>query len=718
MLFLVLLGAFAQSQTVSLAPAVITSPGEDVMVPMNVTGFTGIGAITFYVRFNPDIITYIGTYNLANPAPGGMWLKDLINDSTISLVFTANSSFVTFPNGKLLDLKFNYKGMTASPLNFVGDCEVTQGLTLIFPTYTNGSVDMNKGLAQKATLANATAATGGNVTIPLEYTALPNVGSLTQKIHFDPTKLSFVNLIGIGDLASGTNYNVDNSAGIITISWFTVALGGKNINYNVAPFSKFLLNFVYIGNTDAYIDFVGGSLITTPVPATNIALSYFGDTVSLAATTANAVLGSVATAVQGNDFEVPLNLSGFDVGTTQAFTLTIPFDSPRLTFLGVKAPAPSGLVVSQATGTVTLAWSNASGPDINGTFLTLKFKYNGIGTAHVNFGNSCVFNTYNAGIVGTVQVAYTSSTITPTLAPANATIGFVPDTPGLPVEVPVSFSGLPLTMGAADVVISYDESKLTFVDAIDTKSGTNVQSDPANHKVSIIWTNPAGADINGEFLKLRFNYISGTCGATVSFIDGCQLTEFVPPATPIVPANWIDGGIDLKYKISGTLTYDAPSSVPLPGATIQIKSGPEPVPPAIAPVPEVLYTTTTDAAGHYEIYVPNGTYYIYATDTAAWKGVDLSDVTNIRRYIALLTSTLNSPLRLRSADVSMDGIANIDLTDVTAVRRRIALLTPNPSFKAADWTYENPMVVVDCAEAPDKNFTGLCSGDVTGSYPN
>ena len=49
--------------------------------------------------------------------------------------------------------------MTTSPLNFLGTCQVTQGTTTIYPTYTNGSVSMAV-VPQTATLVGTTAATG------------------------------------------------------------------------------------------------------------------------------------------------------------------------------------------------------------------------------------------------------------------------------------------------------------------------------------------------------------------------------------------------------------------------------------------------------------------------------------------------------------------------------------------------------------------------------
>ncbi len=201
----------------------------------------------------------------------------------------------------------------------------------------------------------------------------------------------------------------------------------------------------------------------------------------------------------------------------------------------------------------------------------------------------------------------------------------------------------------------------------------------------------------------------------ITFKDGCQLASLANPY-PIIPANWINGGVNTLFKLSGTLTYDVPSNVPLNNVTIFIKNGPEPVPPATTPIPSTLYTTTTDALGYFEMNLPNGTYYVYAGSTIAWGGVDGGDVTQVRRQIAGLPNGIDgSPLRLRSADVSQDGF--IDGTDVTALRRRIANLTPNPNYKAPEWFFDNPVVIINGVELPNQNFKGLCSGDVNGTSP-
>jgi hypothetical protein len=170
----------------------------------------------------------------------------------------------------------------------------------------------------------------------------------------------------------------------------------------------------------------------------------------------------------------------------------------------------------------------------------------------------------------------------------------------------------------------------------------------------------------------------------------------------------------VMYKISGYLTYDNNPSpaVPLPNTHVYLKDGPEPVPPATTPLPAILKTTITEADGYYEFLVDEGIYYIYASGSCTWDGVDNDDVMQIRRYLAGLTSSLDgNPLRIRAADVSLDGIING--TDIIAVRRRIAGMD-SPAYIAPDWLYENPGVSVTTHDIT-LNFKGICSAEVNGS---
>ncbi len=507
---------------------VSASPGENITVPVNITNFTGIGSITFKIRYNPTMLNFTGISNVAVTgfATGA-------TDSTIHITYFAPNAptYTDFTDGLLLNLKFEYLGMDTTQLRFLNNCEVTQGLNEIYPEYTNGAVNVNTGNTATATIQNASATTGNNVTVPINYSNFSsNVGAITQKIKYDPTALNFVGITPTGNLV-GAIANASN--GIITIAWSNST--GANIN---APTNLISLNFQYVGNTATNVQFYPGSLITDNTTA-NIAVSYFNGTVTPTLAPATAILGSLTGVTQGGNIEIPLTFAGLPTGVNGvgAITLEIPFNSSILAYTGVANNTNSATVNSDGTK-ITIAWSNVTPPDVNGEFLRLKFQYIGVASTTLNFASSCSFTTLLSDVV---PVTYTNATITPAVSTANVTIGSIRADQAEVVLIPIDFSGLPVNMGAATLVVNYDESKLTYTGTEDNSFGATVGTTAPN-KVTISWSNPAATDINGTFINLRFtkNAPDGDCIANIDFASGCELADVT---TAIVHANWINGGV-------------------------------------------------------------------------------------------------------------------------------------------------------------------------------
>jgi len=608
-------------------------------------------------------------------------------------------------NGRLLTLNFTYHGLT-SPLAFVpAYCEVTRLVgsmpVILTGSFTDGSVSPFAGNAAQAHIGTVSAPLG-TVSVPVTYSGFPtNVGSMTQKIAYDAGKLTYISVSGTGNLATGFNANV--SAGIITITWTSPV--GKDINA-----SQFNLNFMYNTLANAPVTFSTGCVVTTTPSPANVPVTYNnGAVIPPPVITSYATLPTITNAVQGQIVDVPLTFTDMPSGVTN-FNVNLTYDNPRMSFVSYHN-AMYPVTLNASGNSISISYTNAGGPAINGQFLTLRFMYNGVGTANIHFAPGCQFSTGSP-----VGVGYTDGIISPAPAVVNATVGSVAGSSPSQVAVPVTFSDIPsgTNIGAVTMNIAFDASKLTYVNAVNP---FGAQVDLNGNVLNIAWTTTVPTSLNGiPFITLNFNYAaSGNATAFITFADGCQLADLANPH-PVIPANWNDGGVNTLFKLFGNLSYYMVPGVPLENATIQIKDGPEPVPPAVTPVPNVLYTVNANAAGYFEIFLPNGTYYLYATCPMPWGGVDGGDVTQIRRKIALLTNVIDGhALRMRAADVSMDG--EIDGTDVTALRRRIALLTPNPNYKAPDWIFDNPQIIMNGSDV-NQNFNGICSGDVNSTYPN
>ena len=706
MLFLFMLGIVSFSQTASLAN-VSASPGQNVPVALSVSGFSGIGSITFNIQFDAAVMNYTGM-SLMPGTPSG--LTAYVTGNTLNLVGSW-TSFPNFNDGPILNLYFTYNGMTTATLNFLGSCVVTQGVTPISPIYGNGSVSMAV-IPAKATLAPlpVIASTGDEANVDLTYENVSgNVGAITQIIHFDPTKLTFVNVIGTGVLSSGLNSSVNGSTGVITLTW-TKTGGGANINTS-GVLNKFVLKFIFIGNTSTPVDFASGCTISNQI-GTNINMYYLGGTVTPSPFTAFAVLGSVTNAQQGMVVEVPLNLSGFTIGPIggiQSFTLNIPYSVTKLDYVGLKNPV-AGLTVSAKSGSLNVAWTDASGPNINGVFATFKFVYKGIGTASVTFGSNCVFNTNSSGSIATVQVGYTNSTITPADAgTTNATLGFVAGTSGSDVLIPLNFTDLP-SMGALTLAITYDVDKLTFLNAQNNSFNANVY-ETSDRVIHIAWNSASGVSINTKFLDLNFKYQNGggVASAAVNFADGCEFSSWTPVA--IVPVNFINGGVNFIFTVSGTLLYDnhPPYSSTLAGFTVNLKDAGN----------NIVGTDVTDGSGNYSIAVPNGIYTIEGVAPidpldAPWFASELSH--DIIFYYANGFNYIDdeTPLKVQAMDVNLDGYPLEDDADLVFYRANGYYY---PEFSASDWLFEIPSITVSNADLTGQTFFGICSGDVAGEGP-
>jgi hypothetical protein len=699
MLMFLIFGSVSFSQTAKLKN-VPASPGDNVSDSLMVTGFTNIGSITFNIRYKPSVMTYTG-YTSASSQTFYVG----VTDSTLHVIYTAPTppGTQTFPDGLLLKLNFHYLGMTSSPLDFLGSCEVTQGLTVIHPTYTNGSVYPYALNSTKATIVSATAATGGNVPVVIKYDNFSsNVGAITQKIQYDPTKLTFINVTSTGTLVGAT---ASASGGIVSIVWTNT--GGTSINW---PTNTLVLNFQYIGSTVTNLNFYPGCIISTN-GGVNIPVSYFNGVVSLNnSPTAHADLTPVTGALQGQEVQVPLMLSGFPAGTA-AFTLNIPYDSPRMSFIGVVNNVQP-VTVNQNGSTLTIAWTDYMTPNINSTtvpFLKLKFMYNGIGVANVNFGNGCVFSQLTGGNIFNVQVAYTNATVTPAPSLITANLGFGSGAPGAYVLVPITFSktsGLVDNMGALTMFVNFDFNKLTFLDAQNNINHASVNMDPITHLISIGWSSATATDLTGKFLDLRF--ICNLAGpSALTFADGCQLANI---AAAIVPVNWVNGGVNTMYKVSGLAYYNSMPNpnIPLVGYTIMLKSTGIGNP--------IIATAVTNGSGYYELMAPPGNYFLDASPsaTATWDAT-IFDVVAMFEYTNGTPLPYENPLRITAGDVNQNG--DIDIFDVVALFDRLSSGVTPPDYTEPDFVFSHPLVSIISADVPNQDIMGLSSGDVLGTNP-
>ena len=692
-----ILGSFTFGQYTAVLSTKTASPNENVTVNLDVTGFTSIASIQFYIQIDPAVLTYQSVTNFSQP---GLLVNATGNNGTTITIIWTNTTPKNFPNGTLLTLNFKYNGLS-SPVAFIpANCEVVKlvGSTPIplTGTFTDGAVNPYMGNVAKAKLDSVFLQPLGAVTVPLKYTGFgSNVGSITQRIAYDPAKMSFGTVTGTGNLASGVNYSASN--GIITITWTNVA--GKNINY---PGSMLNLNFIYNTAANTGVSFSTGCIIETTTPS-NIPVTYYHGYVTPNVITSYAALGNITGAIQGQTVDVPLNLTNMPSGTSN-FNLSILYDNPRLSFIGIyNALQPVTSNVSGNHISITNTNPITASPSINGQFLVLRFRYDGVGTANVTFSTGSQFSIGNIP----VGVGFSNGTVAPAVISGhNATISYV-TAPNGPVAVPVTFSDMPTNIGSVQLFITYDATKLTFTGALNPYSALVKNN---GNVVTVVWTSTTPPNLNNvAFVTLQFNYVAGSgsnCSAPITFSDGCQLST----SGVIVPANWHDGGVNVKFKISGTLKYNSDPNprIPLTGFRVKLLNLNN----------DSITSGITSAAGYYEFWAPNGNYQVSVvppSNTAPYS--DMDDAIAILNHFMGYPIPLSDefPIRLLAGDVNQSGEPEMD--DAIYILDLFMGYPKSPYWTAPDWIFDAHTVNCSCSDVPGVNILGLTSGNVLGTNP-
>jgi hypothetical protein len=152
--------------------------------------------------------------------------------------------------------------------------------------------------------------------------------------------------------------------------------------------------------------------------------------------------------------------------------------------------------------------------------------------------------------------------------------------------------------------------------------------------------------------------------------------------------------------ISGIITYYN-SSYPLPNVTIELLDADG----------QVVETTISNQDGSYSFSdLEGGNYSVRCQSTQPWGGGNSADgLLMIRHFTG---HSILSGLPLLAADVSHDGYINA--YDGLMVLKRFSSLID--SFPSGDWVFESPSFTVNGYNSISLPVSGLCFGDVNGSF--
>jgi hypothetical protein len=156
-LTVLLFSGLSYSQITVTAGSVSAAPGDSVTIPISVTNFSAIGAITLVIQY-PSGLSWGRMLN-ADPQVSGMLAGN--SNGKITITWDAIAG-MTLASGKLLDLKFLYTGGTDT-LKFTTACEIADINTIVKTvSYTNGIVKpLVTGLSGNYYIGAAGTAPGG-----------------------------------------------------------------------------------------------------------------------------------------------------------------------------------------------------------------------------------------------------------------------------------------------------------------------------------------------------------------------------------------------------------------------------------------------------------------------------------------------------------------------------------------------------------------------------
>lgn len=359
LLFFGLSGAlYAQAPVVALG-TVSGCVGDTVNIPINVTNFTNICAVSLEINYDSTAVRYVDFNNSAltgnlivnNPLFGGQPSSRLL----ISW-FSLSPAVIGSGSGLMMNLRFVVQSPPPRAISFnlavPGQCELA---------------DVNGDVVVGALFTN------GNITAPA------SVANITTQ----PLSQS---------IASGSNatFNIVAS-NAIGYQWQQFSSGQWNNLSNSSTFSGVTSNALQLNSVSPALNgavFRVGVQGGCPTPV-------YSNPCTLTVTQAgsvNLVLGTV-TGCPGDTVSVPVSFSS-SVSNVVGLNLGVVYPS-GVSFAGVanRAASLSTLTANSTTpGLINVLWSNASGVSLTGNVFNLRFVLNNSANAVISwdFNNSSV----------------------------------------------------------------------------------------------------------------------------------------------------------------------------------------------------------------------------------------------------------------------------------------------------------------------------------------
>ena len=264
---------------------------------------------------------------------------------------------------------------------------------------------------------------------------------------------------------------------------------------------------------------------------------------------------------------VSLNIvmSGFS-SNGGAVSLLIEYDSDLLEYTGYTSPSLVPFIMNPnylGNPVFKINWSNPLGENLNATFLTLNFTYNG------GFSNTLTFIEDQCEIADVngntfTGIVYVDGTITPDLSnpDGTATLGDVTAIAGGDAIIPLTITdngGFNGVAASTTLRIAYDTDRLIYTGILDNSLGFTAGEEDG--VITLVYSGATALvfPLNDPLIKLNFDYLGGGI-AEVNFVSGSIVTD---TDETILVTLFENGQVDANVPSgSGTLSIERKTADP------------------------------------------------------------------------------------------------------------------------------------------------------------
>jgi hypothetical protein len=542
-------------------------PGA-VSIPVLVTGFTDVAAITIYFEYDPAVLGFTGYQNVPLIV-SGMEANALVLNGKhlIGIIWSVSGADgVDVPDGKLIDINFNYISGSA-PFTFQAFSEVVDNdLEPLTVFYTNGSISPRGfGSVILPELEGQNPNSTINIPLNVDFSDIEDgVSSFTLVVEFDDDVLQYVNI----DNAALSPIEVDVlSASRIAFTWLNAGpsgslLDGKlldmvfqySVGYSSLTFVEELSDMGDHNGIDVNNQFNNGFVSQNVGTVATVAAGTF----------------TAPNAGQQVDIPVTVNFSGVPGGVS-AFTFMIDFDPAVLQYQLIKTTALADIVVDIINPSrIAISWLNPdpTGSLLNGKLLDIQFYFAG-GYSDISFDTDfCEMGDNNAL---DVNAQYTNGWVDQNPATiVGLILAKIEDAiPGSEVIIPLTVKNFD-TIGGFTLHILFNDEVLNFLDieAIIPEIEGNLLSNLINNnELALIWESGTPINLNDDvkLMDIRFFFTSGSSDLNFD-LNLCEISD---GAANSLFVNYTNGLVseeappDVSVEIANVLAMPGLVEVPL-----------------------------------------------------------------------------------------------------------------------------------------------------------